>query len=174
MCVHKRRAMRGQGRRAASEETQSAVLFIWTSSKFLLLKLPSLWNFIMVDPENPCKGYCEKHTLRTDFSVIYVMKWEDLEGLQLQGCPVWLLWSLGRHGIEARTFHLGTWFDTAGRTQASSSNPGPVMYKMGWAYKGRKASESQFDQLCTRKKLYTCHELTLSQVPQWSLCTGGR
>lgn len=77
-----------------------------------------------------------------------------------------LSWSLGRHRIEARTFHLGTWFDTAGRTQASSSNPGPVMYKMGWACKGRKASEPQFAQLCDTDELCTCRELTLSRVPQ--------
>lgn len=166
MCVHRGRALRRQGRRAASEETRSADLFIWTSSKFLLLKLPSLWNFIMVDPENPCKGYCETHTLRTDFSVIYVMRWEDLEGLQFQGCPVCLPWSLERHGIEARPFLLGTRFDTAGRAQASSSKPGPVMYTMGWACKGHKASEPQFAQLCNTGELYTCCELTLSQVPQ--------
>lgn len=147
--------MRGQGRRAASEETQSADLFIWTTSKFLLLKPTNLWNFVMEDPENPCKGCFETHTLRTDFFVIYIMRWEDLEGLQFQGCPVCLLWSLGRHGIEARTFHLGTWFDTAGRTQASSSNLGSVLHKMGWTCKGPKASEPQFAQLCNTDKLYT-------------------
>lgn len=118
----------------------------------------------MVDPENPCKGCFEMHTPRTDFFVICITRWEDLEGLQFQGCPVCLSWSLGRHGIEARTFHLGTWFDTAGRTQASSSNPGPVMHKMGWACKGRKASEPQFAQLCNTDELYTCYVISGSTV----------
>lgn len=64
-----------------------------------------------------------------------------------QGCSVCLPWSLGRHRIEVNAFHLGAWFDTAGRTQASCSNPGPAMHRMGWAWKGLEFSEPQFAQL---------------------------
>lgn len=107
MCAYRGRAMRGQRRRAASEETQSADLFIWTSNKFLLLKLPSLWNFIMVDPENPCKGCFETHTLRTDFFVICITRWEDgrVCGFKAAQCVCHSLWE--DTGLKLELFTWG-------------------------------------------------------------------
>lgn len=89
------------------------------------------------------------------------MGWKSLEGLQLWGCLVYFPWFLGRHRIVANAFHVDTWFDTTGRTQALCAHLGlPCTVKMHCGCKDLNISEPQFAQLCDTDNL-PVHDINL-------------